>query len=283
MGTVPHDVSDKVADLATPWSAPTLAQFTDRSWEQLSAAERRHIAGHFAWAAHMPPDTFGDLKLPHHRARDGAVVWRGVANAASRLNQADIPAGDRQKVQAHLGAHYRDLQRQYPDDDWTPPWEEKAGGLDLGAVRQEVARAIVALGNQVLVCQGVGESFTHLPGGHVEAGETPAGALARELREELGRDVSNLYPVATFANTYDDRQGQHVEETNHVFAVRLYAMHGEMPGEAKEGHLRLRWVNAHELEGANLMPPAMVAHVQRVVGSGPGLAAGIAVLLEGWR
>ena len=45
------------------------------------------------------------------------------------------------------------------------------------AAREEhvtVARAIITLGNMLLVAQGGDEGFCHLPGGHCEAGEEPA-------------------------------------------------------------------------------------------------------------
>lgn len=117
-GVVPRDVSRETAPEDEEWEAPTLSDFTDKRWEDLSDAERQRIAGHYTWAAEMPPPTFGDLKLPHHRASDGAVVWRGVANAAVRLPQSDIPDEDIGDVQAHLGSHYRQFGR-------TPPWEEQ--------------------------------------------------------------------------------------------------------------------------------------------------------------
>ncbi|MGB9845919.1 MAG: head maturation protease, ClpP-related, partial [Desulfotomaculales bacterium] len=117
-GVVPSDVSREKAPEDEPWEAPTLSDFTDESWDDLSDTEKRRIAGHHAWAKAMPPEKFGDLKLPHHRPSDGAVVWRGVANAAARLPQSDIPDEDVPKVQAHLGSHYRQFDR-------TPPWEEQ--------------------------------------------------------------------------------------------------------------------------------------------------------------
>lgn len=115
-GVVPSDVSDQIAPEDTPWSAPTLADFTEGSWDELTAAERRRIAGHYAWAPAMPPERFTDLKLPHHRPSDGAVVWRGVFAAAQRLDQLDIPADDLARVRAHLARHYRQFDRE-------PPWE----------------------------------------------------------------------------------------------------------------------------------------------------------------
>ena len=125
-GAVPSDVSDKLAPEDTPWEAPTLSDFTDQSWDELSAEEKRRIAGHYAWSRTMPPETFGDLKLPHHRPSDGAVVWRGVAAAMAALMGArggvDIPDEDRRRVYNHLARHYRQFDREPPEfgRSWTP-------------------------------------------------------------------------------------------------------------------------------------------------------------------
>ena len=118
-GVSPENVSMETADEDEPWEAPNLEDFTDKSWDELTDTEKRRIAGHFAWAASMPPEKYGDLKLPHHRPSDGKVVWRGVANAAARLEQSNIPQTDINKVKNHLGRHYEQFDR-------TPPWEDKA-------------------------------------------------------------------------------------------------------------------------------------------------------------
>src|SRR3990170_517626 len=104
----------------TAWSRPTLSEFTDQAWEELSAAEKRRIAKHYAWAAAMPPEKFEDLKLPHHRPEDGAVVWRGCVAAGGRMMGADIPEGDMAGVRRHLAAHYKQFDRE-------PPWENTRG------------------------------------------------------------------------------------------------------------------------------------------------------------
>lgn len=118
-GVVPADVSDRTAPEDTPWSAPTLSDFTDGTWEELSDAQKRRIAGHFAWAPEVPPERFTDLKLPHHRPEDGAVVWRGVAAAMAALLGArggvSIPSQDRRRVYNHLAAHYRQFDREPPE------------------------------------------------------------------------------------------------------------------------------------------------------------------------
>lgn len=108
------------ADEDTAWSAPTLGDFTEDAWGDLSDAEKRRIASHYAWAAAMPPENFGDLKLPHHQpgmSGVGPAVWRGVASAMGRLLQSgtQIPDSDRRGVYNHLSKHYAQWDKEVPD------------------------------------------------------------------------------------------------------------------------------------------------------------------------
>lgn len=118
-GLSPGDASTDLAAEDTPWTAPGLADFTDESWDELTTAEKRRIMRHYAWAEANPPETFGGLKLPHHRPSDGAVVWRAVANSAARLPQSRIPDADVPAVRRHLSRHYRAFDRE-------TPWEARA-------------------------------------------------------------------------------------------------------------------------------------------------------------
>jgi 8-oxo-dGTP diphosphatase len=132
--------------------------------------------------------------------------------------------------------------------------------------RRTVARAMITLGGQVLLAQGRGESCYHLPGGEVEAGEEPVDACVREVREELGREVAAIAPVATFAHRYD-RDGTTVHETNHVFAVQLVPVRQEDPPRSAEAHLTLAWKRIAELEARMVRPPAMLPLMWEVGGA----------------
>lgn len=51
---------------------------------------------------------------------------------------------------------------------------------------EPLARAVLLIGDDILLCQAVGQGWYYLPGGHIEYGETARGALVREVQEELG-------------------------------------------------------------------------------------------------
>lgn len=114
---VPPNVSTELADEGEAWSAPTLADFTSESWDNLSATKRNRIAGHFAYSRVLPPEKYGDLKLPHHRASDGAVVWRGCAAAMAVLmgGRGGVEAEGKRAIFDHLAAHYRAFEKEPPE------------------------------------------------------------------------------------------------------------------------------------------------------------------------
>jgi HK97 family phage prohead protease len=140
---VPQSISREIADPNTTWSAPSLSDFTDKAWTDLSDSEKSRIAEYFAWADEMPPKTFGELKLPHHRAADGKVVLAGLAAAAGRLGQTQ--GIDEAAVKAHLAGHYRDA-------GVTPPWEQNANAATpLTRAREHIAAAVSELGRAAVM------------------------------------------------------------------------------------------------------------------------------------
>jgi 8-oxo-dGTP diphosphatase len=72
------------------------------------------------------------------------------------------------------------------------------------------AAALIDVDGRVLLAQRPeGKSMAGLwecPGGKIEAGETPEGALIRELHEELGIETweSCLAPLTFASHSYDD-------------------------------------------------------------------------------
>lgn len=119
LGAVPYKDTGK-ADEGQAWSKPGLGDLSDKSFPDLDDTEKRRIMGHFAWTANNPPQSFGDLKLPHHQASKtsiGPAVWNGVAAAMGALmgarGGADV-GSDKQAVYNHLSRHYADFKKEPP-------------------------------------------------------------------------------------------------------------------------------------------------------------------------
>ncbi len=83
-----------------------------------------------------------------------------------------------------------------------------------------------------------------VPGGKLEPGEAPGEGLARELREEIGITIRQPRPLIRVRHAYP-----HGEVLLDVWVVRRYR--GKPRG--LDGQ-RLRWCNARELPGAELLP-----------------------------
>jgi 8-oxo-dGTP diphosphatase len=107
------------------------------------------------------------------------------------------------------------------------------------------AAALVRSDGRLLLAQRpLGKSMAGLwefPGGKVEAGETPQGALARELKEELGISVREA-DMAAFSFASHEYERFHLLMP--VFLIRSWE--GEM--EAREGQ-QFAWVSAEEIGG----------------------------------
>jgi len=131
-GVVPSHPWKYGKDAQSSWKKPTLSDFTSKSWDELSDAEKRSIAGHFAWAPKNPPDRFTDLKLPHHNPKSHAVVWSGVRAAMAALFGArggvNIPSSDRRPVYNHLAKHYKEFGKEPPEFHMLEELRIKCGG-----------------------------------------------------------------------------------------------------------------------------------------------------------
>ncbi len=81
-------------------------------------------------------------------------------------------------------------------------------GLDLNGRTsyREAVRAIIRRGDQFLLVYSSKQGDYKFPGGGVDAGETHADALARELREECGATLAAIGPAFGKVVEYDRAQ-----------------------------------------------------------------------------
>ncbi|MBW7835210.1 MAG: 8-oxo-dGTP diphosphatase MutT [Sphingomonadales bacterium] len=113
------------------------------------------------------------------------------------------------------------------------------------------AVALIDVDGRVLIAQRpAGKSMAGLwefPGGKVEPGETPERALIRELKEELGIDVTEacLAPLTFASHSYDDFH----------LLMPLYACRRWQGYVQPHEHADVKWVYPQELADYP-MPPA---------------------------
>lgn len=81
------------------------------------------------------PDTKQAYSFPHHGPRQGAAAnLNAVRNALARLPQADIPDGDRDRVEAHLRRHLDDADDSgEPTQHTCPSCGRQARGASLAS------------------------------------------------------------------------------------------------------------------------------------------------------
>ncbi len=126
-----------------------------------------------------------------------------------------------------------------------------------------VVTAVLRDGDRVLLCHRSPErrwypNVWDLPGGHVEAGESPAAALVRELREELGITITEPSPQPlTVVNT--------TEYSLSVWVIDADSWEGAVTNTAPAEHDALAWVTAEELSTLPLADPWYLAFLTAVL------------------
>ena len=89
-----------------------------------------------------------------------------------------------------------------------------------------------------------------LPGGHLEAGESPEAALVRELKEELGIVATAFESLGTFQALSPEGYGSY---KYHVYLVTRWR--GTVANRQLEEHSEIRWVTFEDIGNLDLADP----------------------------
>ncbi|MFO1132985.1 MAG: NUDIX domain-containing protein [Hyphomicrobiales bacterium] len=113
------------------------------------------------------------------------------------------------------------------------------------------ACGLVHRGGKVLLQRKIHDVIWALPGGRVEAGETPEFALVREFREELGWEVAVGRRLWTIENAFS-HDGRMIRQTEVCFEVTC-----DGPLSVIDKTLDFRWVEPAEALTIDVRPEAI--------------------------
>ena len=144
-------------------------------------------------------------------------------------------------------------------------------------LERKAARIFVIAGDRVLLIKGLDPAHPELgswwmtPGGGIEAGESPAAAAARELREETGleRSAEQMGAVVATRIAEFDFADVAYRQTEWFFAVRVEQFMPQVDGWdelERDALLELRWWTVPGLIASNERAyPAEIAAVAQAI------------------
>ena len=126
---------------------------------------------------------------------------------------------------------------------------------------ETIARGVCIVGGKVLLCLPKDRSYSYLPGGHIEFGETGREALVREMKEETGLDATAGRLLGVVESRFVQKGEPHCEIN------LIYEMKVELP-TANDGSRRqsiaaledwicFDWVDCGRVDDARLLPEEM--------------------------
>ena len=129
-----------------------------------------------------------------------------------------------------------------------------------------IALAIIRRGEEILVFEGYdgvkAERFLRPLGGGIEFGEFGHDAVRREIREELGAELTGIRHLATVENIFTvDGQIGHEIVFLYEAAFADEALYGMEQFDGMEGTVPMPafWVHPGELDGRPLYPDGLSA------------------------
>lgn len=116
-----------------------------------------------------------------------------------------------------------------------------------------IARGVLQDNELVLLARPEGDTYTFLPGGHINFGEPAEEALAREIKEELGVSIRIKQLLGVVEHSWSALDGLN-HELNLVFAIECKELSFEQVPISKESHLEFLWQPLDDLKSVNLKP-----------------------------
>ena len=126
---------------------------------------------------------------------------------------------------------------------------------------ETIARGVCVIDGKVLLCYPKDRSYSYLPGGHIEFGETGREALVREMKEETGLDATAGDLLGVVESSFVQKGEKHCE-INLIYELRI--ANCELRIESQEDWICFDWVPCDTIASANLLPPEMKPYCRLV-------------------
>ena len=120
---------------------------------------------------------------------------------------------------------------------------------------ETIARGVCLKDGKILLCYPKDRSYSYLPGGHIEFGETGREALVREMKEETGLDASAGDLLGVVESSFVQKGERHCE-INLIYKMEIERGSG-LPTASLEDWICFDWVDCDKIDSANLLPPEM--------------------------
>ena len=123
---------------------------------------------------------------------------------------------------------------------------------------ETIARGVCVKDGKVLLCLPKDRSYSYLPGGHIEFGETGREALVREMKEETGLDATAGELLGVVESSFVQKSERHCE-INLIYEMKIREQGTGNREQVKscEDWICFDWVDCDKLDSANLLPPEM--------------------------
>ena len=120
---------------------------------------------------------------------------------------------------------------------------------------ETIARGVCVWDDKVLLCFPKDRSYSYLPGGHIEFGETGREALVREMKEETGLAATVGELLGVVESQFVQKGEQHCE-INLIYRMEVRSGEGEKVRSC-EDWICFDWVECDKIHSVNLLPLEM--------------------------
>ena len=123
---------------------------------------------------------------------------------------------------------------------------------------ETIARGVCVIDGKVLLCLPKDRSYSYLPGGHIEFGETGREALVREMKEETGLDATAGELLGVVESSFVQKGEKHCE-INLIYRMGIGDWGSGIGDRVKscEDWICFDWVECDKIDSVNLLPPEM--------------------------